>query len=177
MPFILISQLSHSIMFNKSYGWIHWFGVYQQFHHMDMFQSLKSQCLLKRRLHISLRAYIHTWGWLLWLLWSCYLLKPCHLLSRPFSSSCPSNSIGPRGTNGLPHIFESLLQIVRIVVKSFPCWDLLKLRRISIKLPLQIVREIVAKDFFLRFSLILAAGLLREFTEMVEFSPRFFRFF
>jgi len=53
----------------------------------------------------------------------------------------------------------------------------LKPRRILIKSPLQIVRKIVAKDFFLRFSLILAAGLLREFTEMVEFSPRFFRFF
>jgi len=59
MPFILNSQLSHSIMLNKSYGWIHWFEEYQQFHHMDVSVTEKSMPFEEESTHQFKSLYSH----------------------------------------------------------------------------------------------------------------------
>jgi len=124
--------------------------------------SLKSQCLLERRLYITLKDCIHTsWGWLwLWLLWPCYLLLQS---SRPsWLPSCCFKAFLLLAALLLPFKLNwgkrHLLRPNPSWVTSSNCLDccfqifffaeiFFLWGGISIKSPLRIVTKIVGRDF------------------------------
>ena len=100
------SQPRHSIMLNKSYGWIHWFGEYQQFHFIF---TEKSMPFGEKTIHHLERLYSsHKLG--------TDYCDCCGLVSCPHKAilaalSCPSNSIGLRGIYGLFHILSHFFKL------------------------------------------------------------------
>jgi len=119
-----------------------------------------------------LRACIHTWGWLLWLLWPWKVAfnkaffallaastRPLSCLPMPFKLNWPKRHPWP-----LPYFESGLLS--NIYLAEIFLW---------IMSPLQVVTKRFSWDSHWYY--LAAAGLLGEFTEMVEFSPGFHRFF
>jgi len=145
------SQLSHSIMLNKSYGWIHWFGEYQQFHNVWTRFNIHWKVNAFWRedyVYITLKDCIHTIVGADCTVTVVALLVASTIFKAFFKAALllPFRLNWPKRLLLWPF---PPLQIVRIVVQSFLCWDFFSFfwEVSKLKSPLRIVTKIVAKYF------------------------------
>jgi len=147
------SQLSHSIMLNKSYGWIHWFGEYQQFHNVWTRFNIhwKVNAFWREDYNTSLWKIVFTQLLGLTTLTVVALL----VASRIFKAFLAALLVSFRLNWPKRHL---LIWPLQSWVTSSNCQDcccqIFSLLRffslwwgISIKSPLRIVTKIVARDF------------------------------